>query len=359
MKTLLVHSIQHCKQTLAQLRHRIAPLPWPAMQQHIEAALTTKPPLKTGQKNHPPGVYIFLYHSFHHDHSQAWARLYRKAATHRDHFLAHLDYLRHHMTPIRLSAVPELFRQGTLERPYFVITFDDAYTNILTDVAPALIRHGIQPTLFACGAFTQGRNYYRVLVSVLLDQGFATTLADHLRQALPEIPWSHEQNTLFTQTKDFYHPVIQSVVEQCYATCLPAAPLRVHMNADELRQLQQHGWEIGNHTLEHETLSALNAAQIHHTLAHNHTVFQQLGIELMPWVSYPNGLARHVKKEVHDWMQAHPELHGIFAGGGVNFRPSQTEWLRIGIGDHDLGQFIQRIELHVAATRRALERQTV
>jgi len=148
----------------------------------------------------PPGIYIFAFHTVV-DETNAveWERMYRKGSISRKHFEEHIEFLMRHMSPLPLSETQDVIRDGQLDRPFFVVTFDDGYKDIIKNAAPVLKKHGIRPTVFVNGSFADGRVYYRVLAAILVASGYAGDLAKELKKRIPLYPWSDDPEELFNQ----------------------------------------------------------------------------------------------------------------------------------------------------------------
>jgi len=339
-----------------RLRRRLARRKWPALQTLIEEE-TPNANLRAPLARFPGGVYIFLYHSIYDDDGKSWANIYRKAGISASRFAAHLEFLARHFTPLSLSRAPEVFRQGPPDRPYAVVSFDDGYANILGEPQRRLRQLGFSPALFVNRDFAEGETYYRVLAALLGKAGKARPLAHRLHQACPDVPWSDDADELFAQTKNHYREAVQDVVSRCYREEIGSPDaLKVHLTKGDICELASGGWEIGNHTTRHQTLSKLDPNRLADVLDGNWAWLESLAIPLLPWIGFPNGLARHVNDAVRQHLDRRPGHYGIFAGGGVNFIPSRSEWLRLAVPDHDVAGLHLQISKAVQATIRALAR---
>lgn len=340
---------------VAQWRLNELGRPWPAMQIRLESHFATPKRAESGDA-FPPAVYAFLYHSIYGKNGNEWENLYRKGAVSAENFAAHMSFLASEMIPLPLSEVSTVLNGGPVKKPYFVVTFDDAYSNIAVNAVPVVEKFGIRPTVFVNSAFMKGSAYYRPLLKLLAERGYAPSVANSLKRSLPEISWSEDPDTFFNQTKDHYFPrIIQETVENIFRDEIgDPSSFNIHLDAAGMRGLHLRGWEVGNHSMCHETLSALSQEEIDHTLSENVRALNEENIPCINWVSYPNGLARHVSGGVKSWMDRNPDQHGIFAGGGVNFLPSRTEWLRMGAGDFGADALRQHILDNVLATKQTL-----
>ncbi|MBF0339903.1 MAG: polysaccharide deacetylase family protein [Magnetococcales bacterium] len=339
---------------------------WRGAQEAIEAVSVTslRPSwwLRFGKRLHLPvgrpfipasGVYMLVYHSVvDPEQRSGWEHHYRKGEVAVQRFATQLDVLCELMTPLPLSAVPALWEQGGPDRPYFVVTFDDGLSNNLRLAHPIIQAHGIRPAVFVSAASARGEAFYRILVAILVQTGLAGVLATALRQAIPDVTWSGEPERLFDQTKQHYRAdVMEQTVRGVYVAHVgPVEELNVHMDVEQIRFLHQQGWEIANHTVAHRMLAFLDGPRVARDVEENAEFWQQAGIPLIPFLGYPFGRACHVNKTVQEFMRMHPELHGVFAGGGVNFHESRGEWLRFSLGAADTREKILEA-LRIEATR--------
>ncbi|MBF0614178.1 MAG: polysaccharide deacetylase family protein [Magnetococcales bacterium] len=338
---------------------------WPARQQAIENLSNTRwiPPwwLRLGRKvgissdrwiTLPPGVYILIYHSVvDPDNRQEWERHYQKGETSCAVFARQLEILLEWMTPLPLSAVPKLWKQGDVHRPYLVVTFDDGYANNRSVADPVVQSLGIRPTVFVNGAFATHEIFFRVLAAWLIKCNRSRPLATALQAAIPEVTWSPDPETLFYQTKWHYHAErLEQTIQQVFMREIgPLSGRGVHLSVEEVRELQNRGWEIGNHTWGHRILSGLNGAQIEASIQENATFWEQAGVGLIPFLAYPLGRACDVSPAVEECLQNRPDLHGIFGNGGVNLQPNRMEWLRF-----SLGSLCERTPIREALSREVL-----
>lgn len=279
----------------------------------------------------PPGIYIFTFHSvIRREDAQTWERAYDKVAVTVDAFRATLDFLSAQFAPLTLSDALA-FVDRDVDRPYGVLTFDDGYTNTLTQAAPVVAEFGYTPALFVNAAFAKGDVYYRVLAAMLTRDGHASVLAEELRKRVPSVPWSSDPERLFDQTKDAY---VRGAVEEGTAAAFrrvfgDPSSLCVHLTPEQVRSLVGRGWQVGNHTYGHDVLNDLTADAVADTLERNERYWKSEGVTMLPCIAFPNGAARHVGRGVVEYLDRRRELHGMFCNGGVNVRARRTEWLRI------------------------------
>jgi hypothetical protein len=163
---------------------------------------------------------------------------------------------------------------------------------------------------------------------------------------------------LLSQTKNRYSPglteaAVLEVWRETHGDELPSA----HLDFAELSALVKGGWTVANHTRSHPTLAALPPERLDDEILGNQLELEAAGLEPLLWLAYPNGASWHLSADVGTWLDAHPELMGAHANGGVNLEPSRTEWLRIPIGDEPVSTLRWRLREAVEATRWMLARR--
>jgi peptidoglycan/xylan/chitin deacetylase (PgdA/CDA1 family) len=341
---------------------------WPAIQPALEtvAAGRTSPDrirslvrrIARSGSSLPPGVYVFAYHGIVDPANlTAWERAFHKGTVSVSHFEEQLAFLSRVMTPLPLSAVSQFAEGRPADRPYFAVTFDDGYTNVLTHAASVVARYGIRPTIFVNGLFAEGTVHYRVLAAILSREGRARELAAELRLRDGLVNWSDQPTELFAQTKNCYRSpgLLEDAVETVYRRFIGnPSTLDVHLTPEGVRELQHSGWEIANHTYAHTPLGILDEWGVSDAIDSNRAYWKERGIPLIDALAYPNGATRDVNRFVGKYLQAHPRVHGFFCNGGVNLHPSRTEWLRLFAGSGPVALLKERLHDQVALTRQAM-----
>ncbi|HEY2072406.1 MAG TPA: polysaccharide deacetylase family protein, partial [Gaiellaceae bacterium] len=330
---------------------------FPRLEQEVEAAPRGRGLLgRVAADRLPAGIYVLLYHSIVDDDSaEQWERAFTVSATSRRAFREQAEYLVSRFTPIRLDEAPSLLREGPADRPYVALTFDDGYRNLLTAAAPICSELGLQPTVFACASFAAGEAVnYRVLLATLIQLGHAQRVAAILAEALDDP--RYDEQTLWTRSKDAYrHGETDAAVQRAWHDLVGELP-PAHLSFEELRELAAAGWTVGNHTLEHVPLVGLDRAGIERQVDENDVRLTAAGVTTIPWLSYPLGRSSHVDGTLGEFMDARPDLHGVFAGGGVNLIAARKDWLRIGVVDQSLETLRRDLFREARATLLALER---
>ncbi|MCA9409515.1 MAG: polysaccharide deacetylase family protein [Candidatus Omnitrophica bacterium] len=331
---------------------------WPSLQTIIEQEWVNSFQItnQVNLKEIPSGVYIFTYHSVvDPQNCQSWEMHYDKALTTVKHFAEHLKFLTSVMSPLSLPEAANLFQQKKINKPYFVINFDDGYQNILTNADPLCTKYGVTPTIFVNGLFaSQQQAYYRPLLYDLLARQNADAIAATLNRELQTNIFKADE--LLAQTKDHYSPGIQKTVMKIWNEYSQGQSIKnIHLDFDQLRQFRNRGWHIANHTYSHATLACLPFNAIKKEIVENERVLSEEGLDPIPWLGYPNGMAKHVNLSVKKWLDQNSHYHGLHANGGVNLVFDQIEWLRMSIGDLSLKEFKNVLARNIHISLKASE----
>ncbi|MBV8480475.1 MAG: polysaccharide deacetylase family protein [Actinobacteria bacterium] len=273
----------------------------------------------------PPGVYVLLYHSIVDAAvAEPWEMSFAQIATPIERFREHVAYLASHLTPTTLPEAFELLREGPADKAYFAITFDDGYTNLVTQALPVCAEHSVRPTVFASAAFAaQEAAHYRLLLAELIRRGLAEQTAEML---------GIDPRKLWAESKDAYRAgSTEAAVERAWSALVDEPWPRAHLTFEELGELVRDGWSVGNHTLRHVPLVDLDDEELERQLLENERRLVEHGLDPIPWISYPFGRTSHVDATLDAFLDRNPDSFGIFAAGGVNVIPSRKEWLRLSV----------------------------
>jgi peptidoglycan/xylan/chitin deacetylase (PgdA/CDA1 family) len=306
------------------------------------------------QRRVHPGLYIFAYHTvLDLASAEEWERAYTKIAIAADYFEAHLAWLTSNMTPITQAESLHLTPDDLCQRAYFIIHFDDGYATLPRTALPLAQRYGIRPVVFVNGDFaSQNVVYYRVVAAVMDSRG----QGDALHKALQEFGFSPPENPddLFPFLKNHYSAgKTEQVVARAWELANPGEPPpAAYLDWDGLKNLAEAGWEIGNHTRNHPTLTNLSQEEHEAQINGNEALMRDAGLQPAPYLAYPNGLAQHVGEGTLAWQKANPTYHSFFAGGGVNLEIRHWDWLRIATGNWSLDALKRQVYREGSRTYR-------
>ena len=300
----------------------------------------------------PPGVYILLYHSIYDPKSHhPWETAYKKVSTEMSTFESQIQLLLDNAEFVRLSSIPDLFK-SQLTKPYFSVTFDDAYTTVLHNAAEFLEKHQILPTVFVNSDFSfSGKVYYRVLEALLRNQGHGQELKDAYRQTYGSLFDSENTPRRLSKTHYQYTVTERIVLDVWNQQIGHDMPKNIHLQNSDLSYLRNAGWEFGVHTKSHPSLAALTLEQQDSEINGCYRAMKQQDLNPISFLSYPHGDYRFLNQDTYTWISRHTKWNACFALGGVNFSPNRTEWLRIPAGNCSLVEFIAQVKKDIRLSR--------
>ncbi|MDD5327105.1 MAG: polysaccharide deacetylase family protein [Phycisphaerae bacterium] len=288
------------------------------------------------------GIYIFLYHSLvDSNNRKEWEGCGAKVLTYKKDFCDHIRYLSENANCIKLSEVPKILFKGDLKEPYYTVTFDDGYTNVLDNGFEICREKGVHPTVFVNSDFaSQKRVYYRILLALLLGRGCHKDIMTEITKIFN----INDEIQLFDFCKKYYrYRQTESTINGVWNKHFADENIKCHLDWNQLRFLQDNGWEIGNHTVSHPILSKLSYEQQKIEIENNYQEIQRNGLNCIKWLSYPNGKPWDINEDTQVWMRENPDWYGIVVANGYNHFYSQNEYLRIGIVNDNIQQFKNKI----------------
>lgn len=146
-----------------------------------------------------------------------------------------------HRSGYRLSSMAEYQRSSQeVKQSLIVCTFDDGYDGLVKHALPIMFKHNYTATVYVC--------------------------TDYFGQ---DNDWNYKDKTR-----------------------------RRHMSVDELKTLQQHGWEIGSHGVSHQSLLRLNDEEIHYQLSKSKEILESIFGTISTY-AYPYGdFSPYIEKQV-------------------------------------------------------------
>lgn len=311
---------------------KVSHLQWPFLPNQIKGTSLKNREVTLPEKL-PAGVYIYNYHAIVNSRSQEpWEKALTESKTELSLFKKHIEWLMTRMTPVSLPEIPEILKKGPT-RPYFAITFDDGFRNI-SQVEPFLSERGVIPTVFINGDIIDGAKASWVIqLSSLIADGKFSELKKALKKKFSFSPRKPKHIYRFVkECSQFYEvtALIDSMSKR--------ETDRQFLTWEELGELQNKGWHIGNHTLSHASLQGVSFFDQQHEIEGNYLRCKERGISMIPWLAFPYGSSEHVNGATLNWLYDHHEWIGLFANGGFNTRFERREILRMGIGNNSLDE---------------------
>lgn len=282
----------------------------------------------------PAGVYIYNYHAIVASASQEpWEEVLTESKTDLARFKEQIEWLSANMSPVPLTEIPNILKKGATE-PFFAITFDDGFKNI-SQVEPLLSEYDITPTVFINSEIIDGKKASWVIqLSSLLAEGKFPQLKKALKTRFNFSPRKPKHIYRFVKESAQFYEVTALINEMC-----KTKTKRQFLSWDELRELHNKGWHIGNHTLSHASLQGISFFDQQREIEENIIRCTEERLEMIPWLAFPYGSSEHVNGGILNWLYDHREWFGVFANGGFNTHFAQREILRMGIGNNTLDEF--------------------
>jgi folate-dependent phosphoribosylglycinamide formyltransferase PurN/peptidoglycan/xylan/chitin deacetylase (PgdA/CDA1 family) len=348
-------------QKVASLRLFLMKFPFPSylnwlqqesVQDKCRRRIMNVPFVRKGRPRLMKGIYAFLYHSVQSDCKGApWEQAYHRVMTPRNDLYEQMNFMMDQAHPLKLTDVSDILKAGIPDKPYFVVTFDDGYKNIL-GLREKMLALGICPTIFINPVFaSQAHVYYRVLLYELFASGHLRCYQKELEAFLgPEAA----QNPLGNIKNMYRYQETEKFVEKLYGNAFGRLPTNVHLDWNDIRALNKSGWDVGNHTLSHPTLAKLSYQEQDAEIFGAMDEFSREGISCIPWISYPNGTVADVNQDTGRWMENHPQWHGTVVSSVANILYSRTEFARIGVSGGGIKEFERLIHLSNYNTRRTM-----
>ncbi len=169
-------------------------------------------------------------------------------------FLADLEFLLQHFTPLHPSQLDHIESVKRKIKPYFVLSFDDGLIGNYELIAPILEQKGIPAIFFINSAFVDNKDcFYRYKASMLINQ--IKQKPPKIQKKAPSIQdilaidyLNQEQITIWANELDI--PLDQLVEEQ-----------NIYMSSEQIRNLSKKGFSIGAHSVDHPQFNKISVQE--------------------------------------------------------------------------------------------------
>lgn len=179
-------------------------------------------------------------------------------------FIADLDYLLKHFTPVTLQDVINAKKSGNpLPKRAFLLTFDDGLREVAEVITPLLLKKGVPAAFFLNSAFIDNKSlFYKFKISIIVEslkkQQQSTAILEKLTTLLEE----DTTTTLIPSIKKISYHNRQLADEAAAILGLSfddyLKNVRPFMTSDEITQLLQQGFAIGGHSVDHPYYTQLS-----------------------------------------------------------------------------------------------------
>ncbi len=224
-------------------------------------------------------------------------------------FEAQMRFMRRHFMPIRAAQVPEYqSRPGC----YFAVTFDDGYADNFTVAAPILRQLGLSATFFVVHdtQLHEKLFWWEQLAQMIRHTTLPELFMDTIFPDWTDAQWCPLNLPLTTNANKLQcfdalsyalmrtpsRELPQRLTTIAQALQIDSSQLRRElplMDTQQLRQLQQQGFDIGGHTASHAHLGLADANERPHEIIDSTTGLNALLEKPMQCFAYPYGQPTH------------------------------------------------------------------
>lgn len=207
-----------------------------------------------------------------------------------------MKLIREHFHPLSLNEALERLEQGDLPRRAVCVTFDDGYADNLVHALPVLQRWNIPATVYVASGFLDGGRMWNDSVIE------AFSACAHDQGSLPELgleildlstPVQRRQACYEVIRRIKYLPPDQRLLQVeaiCKALGQPHLPQDLMLTRQQLQQLAAAQVEIGNHTVSHPVLTAVDDATVMKELQQSSCDIEAVIQQPVRHFAYPNGI---------------------------------------------------------------------
>ena len=281
-----------------------------------------------------PGVYVFLYHGIEKTLSDSYMSV--KAGTDLKNFSRHLDLFQEYFRLISLEDAVSILGSGTsISEKYAVITFDDAYKNVLENAVPLLDGCDIPSTIFVChNPAASKKGSWRNRLALLLDCRKNAALEMFCKMLGQNFVSADE---LFGWCKNEYSLQLERCIDLVWNELKMAdKDLPIYASYAELCSLSDSRYLFGSHTISHPVLSRIPAQAAHKEIILGHHLVENGLQRKLKFFAYPFGCPQHWNAECEQAVRKLSGVCGVDACGGINrgFQPLHIK--RIGFTNQPL-----------------------
>jgi peptidoglycan/xylan/chitin deacetylase (PgdA/CDA1 family) len=192
-----------------------------------------------------------------------------------------------------LNEAVEKMQDGKLPPRAVCITFDDGYADNLHNAAPVLNKYGLTATFFIASGYLNGGRMWndsiletlRIIPDSKLDLSDInlgsydlSTLKNKMSSAYAII--SKIKHLDFSQRQEYTQRISSEV---------SGLPDDLMLNSDQLKQLLDHGMEIGGHTVNHPILATMGKSEAKKEILDNKIFLEKSLKTKIRFFAYPNG----------------------------------------------------------------------
>lgn len=253
----------------------------------------------------------------------------------RKNFERALKFITQYYTPISLQEVLDSFEGRALPPRPILVTFDDAYASVSEGAAPLCLQFGVPAVFFVNAACLDNRELaldnlicFVANVSGLNTVNAAirdvTTRLDCDVRSLSEVFGTFLPSISLSARQKFRSRLLESLREKEGELAEDAG---LYLNCQQLRELANFSFEIGNHTYTHVHCRSLQDAEFAEEIDRNRTTLEQVSGRRVRSFSVPYGSSVDLNTQVMMYLRQSGYEAVFLAEGRANF-PSTS---RLGV----------------------------
>ena len=271
----------------------------------------------------------------------------------RKQFEAALKFITRHYTPVGLQDVIEASGPGLPPRPVLV-TFDDAYASVSEFAAPLCSKFGVPAVFFVNGGCLDNR---QLALENLLCYVANVCGLDTVNAAIRSVTGTGDLEVRsLAQVFSVFLPRISLLGREAFRSALVqlarisegdlAAEAGLYLSSQQLRDLANFKFEIGNHTYTHANCRTLSAGDLVGEIDKNKAVLEATSGTKVRSFSVPYGSSADLTTDLEAHLQRSGYKAVFLAEGRANSsRTHESHLDRVSIKASTNATFFSEIEI--------------
>jgi peptidoglycan/xylan/chitin deacetylase (PgdA/CDA1 family) len=269
-------------------------------------------------------------------------------------FEAALKFITRHYTPVSLQEVITAAEGEALPPRPILLTFDDAYASVSKVAASSCVASGVPAVLFANGGFLDNRHLAmeNLICYVANVHGLKTVNA-----AIRSVEGiDRTQVKSLSQVFSRFLPRTSLAGREAFRRSLVkfadiseadlAAEAGLYLSSQQLRELTQFGFEIGNHTYSHANCRTLSPSDFVTEIDRNRSVLEGISGTEVTSFSVPYGSSIDLPEELAQHLCRSGYKAVFLADGKANLSPIRgSQFDRISIKANTDAALFSEIEV--------------
>ena len=259
-------------------------------------------------------------------------------------FRRQVEYISRNFSIVPLSTAIEMLKQGAVDKPTVVVTFDDGYQNNFDVAFPVLKEHGVPATIFLTTGFVDSSD---TIWFCHIIRALSCTRKQSMRWEGADLDLSEPRGRaaasarLQASLKEHSPAEVISLVRRICeeldvnpgTSFEPESPFRI-LSTGSIRTMVQSGLvEFGAHTETHPILSLLPPEDQSREISGSVEAVERLTGEPCRFFAYPNGRAQDYDSKTLELLQKRGILAAVTTTSGANdAKRSLMELQRYSVG---------------------------